>query len=187
MKSHKRTSETAIGRPRVAASLLGLLLLCTGCTVLEWLGGITHRRLESPEMRSYLEAAQRAKRVELGFTSLPENGLVRVEVPRWKRHYDVMLHIDRGTLSRTVAFVIRDGQLTWSGEQEIHYGPREYTNVDGKQREYLVVSYSTVKGSGTPEGSYVDYRGPDQDLEMRATQHRLPAEDARRIWESWPK
>jgi hypothetical protein len=166
---------------------VGLVLICTGCSVLEWLGGVTHQRLESPEMRPYLQAAQQSKRVERGFTSLPENGPVRVEVPRWKRHYDVMLHIDRGNLSRTIAFIVRDGQPSWSGEQEIHHGPREYTNVDGTHREYLVVSYSTVKGSGTPEGGYVDYRGPDVDLEMRATQRRLSADDARRIWETWHK
>ena len=172
---------------RECAFLIGLGLICAGCTVLEWLGGITHHRLDSPELKQYVAAAQRSARAELGFTPLPETGPVRVELPRWKKHYDVMLHIERGNLSRTVDFLVRDGQAVWSGEQEIHYGPRQFTNVDGTHREYLVISYSTVQGSGTPKGGYVDYRGPDVELQTRAAKRLLSAAGAKRIWESWPQ
>lgn len=142
----------AAGAARRGSVLLAVALVCTGCTVLEWLGGVTHQRLENPEMKQYLVAAQRSKRVELGFTPLPEAGPVRVEVPRWKKHYDVMWHIHRGNLSRTVDFLVLDGQPAWSGEQEIHYGPREFTNVDGTHREYLVVFVLHCRRFGYPKG-----------------------------------
>jgi hypothetical protein len=166
--------------------VLGLALISTGCPLLEWLAGITHQRLEDPRVKPYLEAARRSRRSDLGFTQLPEAGSVRVEVPRWKTHYDVMLHIDRGNVTRTVDFLVRGGQPVWSGEQEIHYGPREYTTVDGTHRESLVISYSTVQGSGNPVG-WGFYSGPDAELTMRSFRKLLSVEDARRIWETWPE
>ena len=43
---------------------------------------------------------------------------MRVEVPRFKRYYDVMLYINGDRISRTVDFLLNDGRPTWSGEQE---------------------------------------------------------------------
>src|SRR5947209_19830296 len=91
----------------------------SGCQVLEWMGGITHARLEDAAVKPYLDSAARSSRAELGFTALPQEGEVGVEIPRTKTYYDVMLHIDRGNVSRTVNFLRRDGQLIWSGQQEI--------------------------------------------------------------------
>ncbi len=138
-------------------------------------------------MKPYQEAALRSIRVDLGFTPLPSSGPVQIEIPRSKAHYDAMLHIEQGSVSRTVAFLVRDGLPVWSGEQEIHYSQRQFETVDGTVREQLVISYSTVKGSGTPMGGYVDYWGPDSALQQRANQHQLSVADAKRLWEAWPK
>jgi hypothetical protein len=151
------------------------------------MGGITHARLEDAHVKPYLEAAAHSKRAELGFTELPVEGPVRVEVPRSKTYYDVMLHIDRGKVSRTVDFLLQGAQPVWSGEQEIHYSGRQFDTVDGRVGENLVVSYSTVAGSGTPKGGYVLYLGPDQELEQRSIQRQLSVADAKRIWDTWPK
>jgi len=158
-----------------------LPLLVGACTVLEWAGGITHARLEDSELASYLAAADASDRNRLGFSPLPKSGPVRVERPRDKRHYDVMLHIDEKKLSRTVDFLVRDGRPVWSGEQEIHYSGRMFETVDGQVAEHLVVSYSTVEGDGTPKGGYVSYWGPDGKL----MEQKLTIADAQRIWRQW--
>jgi hypothetical protein len=169
------------------ALLLAALLALAGCRALEWMGGITYAHLEEAHMKPYLDAATRSARTELGFSELPVQGPVRVEVPRSKKHYDVMLHIDRGRVTRTVDFLLRGTQPVWSGEQEIHYSGRQFDTVDGRVGEHLVLSYSTVVGSGTPKGGYVDYFGPDQELERRSIQHQLSVADVRRIWDAWSK
>jgi len=151
------------------------------------MGGITHARLEDASVTPYLAAAARSTRAELGFTELPVAGPVRVEVPRSKTHYDVMLHIERGNVSRTVDFLLQDGRPVWSGEQEIHFSGRQFETVDGRVGENLVLSYSTVAGSGTPKGGYILYFGPDRELEQRSIQRELSVVDARRIWDTWPK
>ena len=165
--------------------LLTALLLFSGCNALEWLGGVTHDQLESPRLKPYLEAADRSRRADLGFTPLPREGLVRVERPRSKRHYDVMLHIERANVSRTVAFLLRGDTPEWSGEQEIHYSEREFTTVDGTGQEHLVLSFSTVKGSGVPKGGYVSYWGPDQVLRQRSMQNQIPVSEVHTIWATW--
>jgi hypothetical protein len=169
------------------ALFLTALMAASGCRGLEWMGGITHARLEDASVQPYLLAAGRSMRAELGFTELPVQGPVRVEVPRSKTYYDVMLHIERGNVSRTVNFLLRDGHPVWSGEQEIHFSGRQFETVDGRVGENLVVSYSTVAGSGTQKGGYVTYFGPDQQLEQRSIQGQLSVADARRIWDTWLK
>src|SRR5207245_11762170 len=105
------------------------------------LGGISHARRGDAAVKPYLDSAARSSRAELGFTALPQEGEVGVEIPRTKTYYDVMLHIDRGNVSRTVNFLRRDGQLIWSGEQEIHRRGRFCKTVDGGVNESLTVYY----------------------------------------------
>src|SRR5262249_55036032 len=112
--------------------VLAALLASVGCRALEWMGGITHAQLEDPQMKPYLDAAAQSARAERGFSELPVEGLVGVEVPRSKKYYDVMLHIDRGRVTRTVDFLLKGTQPVWSGEQEIHYSGREFDTVDGR-------------------------------------------------------
>ena len=170
----------------IGVLLVWAMALCSGCSVLEWVGGIHQSKMESSELKPYLDAALHSRRSELGFTPLPSSGLVRVEIPRLKTHYDAMLHIGQGSVSRTVAFLVRNGSPEWSGEQEIHYSPREFKTVDGMIRESLVISYSTVEGAG-PTGGYILYWGPDLEVQRRSDEHRLSVADAKRMWDGWPK
>jgi hypothetical protein len=163
------------------------LLLSGGCRVLEWVGGVTHARLGDGRIEPYIQAAARSRRAELGFSPLPRQGDVGVEIPRFKRHYDVMLHFGGRRVSRTVAFLVRGGNPVWSGEQEIHYSGRTFETVDGQVEEHFVLSYSTVKGDGTPLGGYVAYWGPDEKLMQRTTTNRISVAEAKRIWETWPQ
>lgn len=167
----------------LAAALLG----GSGCRALEWMGGITHDRLDGPALKPYLEAASRSNRAALGFTALPQEGDVGVEIPRMKTCYDAMLHINHGNVSRTADFLRRDGQLVWSGEQETHRSGRFFKTVDGDVAEQMTVTYSTVAGSGTPEGGSVHYWGPDQSVQERSDRQQLSVADAKRIWEEWSK
>jgi hypothetical protein len=161
------------------------LVAGSGCRAFEWMGGITHARLDDAAVKPYLDSAAQSNRAELGFTVLPQDGDVRVEIPRTKTYYDVMLHIDRGHVSRTVNFLRRDGQLVWSGEQEIHSSGRSFKTVDGDVNESLTISYSTVVGSGTPKGGFVLYWGPDQALQERSDRNQMSVADAKKIWERW--
>ncbi len=177
---------------RCALALVGAVAFCVGCGVLEWASGIHQSKMENTELKPYLDAASRSSRLELGFTAMPPSGPVRVEIGargilRSKTHYDAMLHINQGNVSRTVAFLIRDGLPVWSGEKEAHYSPRKFKTVDGTVREHLVISYSTVQGSGTPKGGYVDYWGPDSRLQGQANQGQLSVAAAKRVWDGWPK
>jgi hypothetical protein len=165
---------------------VAIVVVCSGCTILEWAGGSTRARLEDTRVKPYLDAASRSNRVTLGFSPLPATGDVRVEVPRFKTHYDVMLHIDGARISRTVDFLLVNGQPVWSGEQETHRSGRTFESVDGEIPEQLVLSYSTVQGSGTPLGGYVSYWGPDEKLTERSRAPLSPQE-ARQIWTAWPQ
>ncbi len=183
----QRVRPVNSGRPHRLAILLAGTLLSSGCSVLEWLGGLTHERLEGAKLKPYLNAAEQSNREALGFTPLPKSGPVSLELPRSRKHYDAMLHIERGPVSRTVDFVVKDGRLVWSGEQEIHFSGRQFETADGPVTEQLVISYSTVAGSGTPKGGYVDYWGPDLELQERANRHRLSVAEAKAIWDGWPQ
>ena len=152
------------------------------CMALEWAGGVSQARLEDSELAPFLAAAQKSKRAALGFSPLPVQGLIRVERPRSKRHYDVMLHIDLGGVSRTVSFLLKDSRPVWSGEQEIHYSGKRFTTVDGDVAEFMVISYSTVEGDGAPLGGYVQYHGEDPELNAIRT---LSVVDAQRVWARW--
>jgi hypothetical protein len=172
-------------RMRLVVFLVAALVAGSGCRAFEWIGGMTHARLDDAAVKPYLDSAAQSSRAEFGFTALPQHGDVRIEIPRMKTYYDVMLHIHRGNVSRTVHFLRRDSQLIWSGEQEIHSSGRFFKTVDGDVNESLTISYSTVVGSGTPKGGYVLYWGPDQALQERSDRNQISVADAKRIWEKW--
>ena len=177
MKQAKWTRWLAI----VAFSVLG------GCSFLQWAGGITTAQMGSAEVQPYLAAAAASPRVAMGFSPLPTSGPVGIELPRYEKDYDVMLHLGAGNVSRTVTFLTRNGRLEWIGEQEIHRGPRTYDSVDGTSSEAVVLSCSLEARSGAPKGCYASYDGPNTDTDRQIRFFDVTVVEAQRIWEAWDR
>lgn len=139
--------------------------------------------MESEALRPFREAAGRSDRDGYGFGPFPTEGDVRLEEGKAESTgYEILLHVGGKRLLREVAF-IRDnsGAYRWIGEQEVHEGPREYDTEDGRHREFVAITYAEKAMRGWPQGSQVEYRGPDAAL---MTQN-LSVEDARALIERW--
>lgn len=158
---------------------IGCLLAVAACSL------DTHNAdLADPEVAAFADM-YRIDRAPLGMTPVPRTGAVRIEYSTTSgaasAGYDAMLHI-YGATSRTIAFERVDSVYKWLGEQETTYGPREFDNVDGRFREYIVVTYSRRARPGQPEGLRIDYGGEDSVLS-----HRFPLtlDDIRPVLAAW--
>jgi hypothetical protein len=99
-----------------------------------------------------------------------------------KAPYDAMLHIYADT-SRTVAFRKTSDGYKWIAETEEHYGPKNYTNIDGTFQEMLVVEYQIETVNGIPTNEiWVSYYGDDSRL---AGKEPLTLAGIRPILEEW--
>lgn len=95
---------------------------------------------------------------------------------------DALLHIYADT-ARTVAFRKTPDGYKWIGETEEHYGPKSYTNVDGKFQEEPAVTYQTEHLDGTPTNQVrISYCGNDKRL---AGHDGLTLEATKPILEEW--
>lgn len=121
----------------------------------------------------------------MGFTPLQTNDDVRLESAHFfeKTKYDVMLHI-QGRTSRTIMFRRDRSGYRWTGEQEIHEGPRQYTTVDGTFYEQIVITFETERNAALKANELeVDYLGENPKLEDR--HHALTLVDVLPIVQVW--
>jgi hypothetical protein len=113
-----------------------------------------------------LKAIAVVDRASLGFTAIPTNADCRLETGS-RSGYDAMLHIYGGT-HRTIAFRKTQNGYRWIAEQEIHYGPNMFTDVDGTFQEHLVVEFQIEPVNGIPTNEiHVSYIGQDNRLAGR--------------------
>src|SRR5471030_1534578 len=117
---------------RIAPILLGLAAVAlSGCGL-----GPKPFSLSDPKIAPMLKAMAAVDRAAMGFTPIPTNANIRLEMgPR--SGYDAMLHIYAAT-HRTIAFRKTSEGYQWIAEQEIHYGPKMFTTVDGDTQEHIV-------------------------------------------------
>jgi hypothetical protein len=128
-----------------------------------------------------LEAIAAVDRATLGFTEIPKVGRVQLE-EGGNAPYDAMLHIYAGT-SRTVAFRKTVAGYKWIAEQEVTYGPKNFTTVDGTFQENIVIEYQTERVNGVPLNQIViDYHGDDTRL---ADRDHLTIANIKPILEEW--
>ena len=140
-------------------------LLISGCGAGPELGP-KRVSLSDTNVAPMLKAIAAADRDAFGFTPIPTNADIRLELgPR--PGYDAMLHIYGGT-HHTIAFRKTAGGFRWIAEQEIYYGPKMFTDVDGTFQEHLVVEYQTEPVNGIPTNQiHVSYYGQDARLAGR--------------------
>jgi hypothetical protein len=124
-------------------------------------------------------------RESLGLSALPRNGSVAIEQPSAIRArevgYDAMLHFP-GPTGRTIAFERAGSRYRWLGEQEMTFGPREYETADGKQREFIAVTYYRHAVFGQPAGLRIEYWGPDEHLAGRANLTLTDVQPLLQVW-----
>jgi len=110
-----------------------------------------------------LDAIAVVDRASLGFTPISTNADIRLEIGSGSG-YDTMLHVYADT-HRTIAFRKTQTGYRWIAEQEIHYGPKMFTDADGTFQEHLAVEYQTEPVNGIPTNQiYVSYYGQDSRL-----------------------
>jgi hypothetical protein len=135
-----------------------------------------------------VEAIDAVDREALGFTPIESDARVRISKRDWwEDNYDVQLTITGRTV-RHVVFVKSATGYRWIGEQEAHYGPRTWDDVDaGYEREYVCVTYNTqhtVFGGGVPLNEpYVTYHGPDYSGPFSS--YELTLDEAAPVVKEW--
>jgi hypothetical protein len=122
--------------------------------------------MDDPQVQRLVKAADAFNRTAYGFSSIPKEADVRLEL-RPTARYDAMLHINSRTV-RTIAFRSVNGNYVWIGDQETFEGPKTYKSVDGTFHEAITLTYETQSVSGYPLNQLnVDYRGEDPRLAGR--------------------
>jgi hypothetical protein len=138
-----------------------------------------------------LTAIAAVDRASLGFTPISPTAKILLETvdrENWKQEYpaplyDAMLHI-YGETERTISFKKTSDGYQWIGEQEIHYGPKSFTDANGSTyQEHLVIEYWTEPINGIPINQiHVSYIGEDSRL---AGRHDLTLAEIEPILDSW--
>lgn len=165
----KRASSTAIMLTLIVAAL-------ASC-------GLIPRKvaMDNPQVQQLVKAAQSFDRTAYGFSPIPRQADVRLEL-RPTARYDAMLHITAKTV-RTIAFRKENGNYVWIGEQETFEGPKTYKTVDGTFHEAITLTYETQNISGYPLNQLnVSYRGEDPRL---ADRNNLTLAMAKPILKEW--
>ena len=153
--------------------------LAVGVVVLAAACGVFPERVTAsdPRVKSLFAAMAAVDRTALGFTPVPADAELRLEVgPR--SGYDVMLHIESRT-SRTVSFRKTASGYEWIGEQEIHRGPKKWVGPDGEFAEEVTITVQRVPGTGN---TGITYSGEDPRL---AFPRKLTLADVEPILAEW--
>jgi hypothetical protein len=130
-------------------------LLLNGC-------GLIPRKttMDDPQVQRLVKAAQSFDRTAYGFSPVPKQADVRLEL-RPTGRYDAVLQITTKTVW-TIAFRKKNGDYAWIGDQETFDGPKTYKTEDGTFHEAITLTYETQSISGYPLNQLnVTYRGED--------------------------
>jgi hypothetical protein len=123
--------------------------------------------LSDPKIEPMIKALDTVDRASLGFSPIPTNAQITLELQPAGRPYDAMLHV-YGDTSRTIAFRKTVTGYRWIGEQEIYQGPKWRQTVDGTFREEIDIEFQTEPGNGIPTNHLsIQYIGSDTNLTAR--------------------
>jgi hypothetical protein len=150
---------------RRAGESTGIMITVMVAVLLRGCGLIPRKvTMDDPQVQRLVKAAESFDRIAYGFSLIPRQADVRLELRPTSR-YDAMLHITARTF-RTIAFRKENGNYVWVGDQETFEGPKKYTTVDGVFNEAITLTYETQSISGYPLNQLnVTYRGEGPRLE----------------------
>lgn len=158
------------------------LIMLSGC-------GSKHEPLNKrvsrsdPNVVTMLKAIAAVDRAALGFTPILLNS--EIWIGEAQPGYTQMLEVYAGTQRsrRTIVFRNTQDGYRWIAEMEIHYGPKLFTEFQGKAQERLVVEYCTEPFDGIPTINqiHVRYFGNDP----RLTGRELTLADIQPVLEQW--
>jgi hypothetical protein len=139
--------------------------------------------LGNPRIAPMLKAIEMVDRASLGFTPIPTNAEVFLEVTP-SESYDTRLLV-YGKTRRTVTFRKTQEGYQWIAEQEVHSSGKTFQTVDGLTREQLVVAYQVEPVKEFPlRKTCVSYVGIDPRLARRFD---LTLSDVAPILAEWNK
>jgi hypothetical protein len=122
--------------------------------------------MDNPQVQQLLKAAQSFDRTAYGFSPMPRQAEVRLDLRPTDR-YDATLSVTAKTI-HTIEFRKENGSYVWIGDQETFEGPKTYTTEDGTYHEAITLTYEIKKVSGYPLNRLnVSYRGDDPRLAGR--------------------
>ena len=165
---------------RVHFLMGAVFVIASGCRVAPNLGP---RRvsLSDPNIIPMVKAIAAVDRTRFGFTPIPPNAEIFLETSPGPG-YDTMLHVYANT-QRTIAFRKTQDSYRWISEQEIHYGPKMFTDIDGTFQEHLVVEFQTEPVNGIPNNhTHISYSGQDSRL---AGREDLTLKDIQPFIDAW--
>ncbi|OGR26161.1 MAG: hypothetical protein A2139_00920 [Desulfobacca sp. RBG_16_60_12] len=104
-------------------------------------------RFSSPEMDPYRDAIQVLDREALGLTPIPDDAWVEIQADGGPQVWVAIY----GDTSRTIVLKQVPSGYQWIAEQEIAYGPDEWTDHDGAHwQESISIDYQIEDVNGVP-------------------------------------
>lgn len=138
-------------------TLLGVIIACKTSS-----NQRTHDlHLNDPELIPFADMYN-VDRERFCLTPIDEDAAISIEYDSGTTGYDVMLHVEGKKVTRSVAFLSKDKEYVWIGEQEVHYSGREFQTVDGDVNEMIVISYKERPYQDNPKGLSISYWGDYQ-------------------------
>ena len=149
--------------------------------------------LSDPQLAPMLQAIAAVDRAALGFTPIPTNAVVHL-YSRPVAGCDAMLVLDdtpalQNGIDRQIGFRKTANGYKWILEQEIHRGPKTFTQLGNTDHqwhtahEWIVITYETESLTGHPPGKLcVAYDGPDSRIAERKD---LTLDEVRPILVEW--
>ena len=171
-----------------ATLLAAIVISASGCNYASKALGLPQKtKFGSPELVVF-NSMYRVDRNARCLSQLPQNPEdLRLDISSPSRaqrvKYDAMLHIYNYGTSTTISFSKKGSEFMWTGEQEIHQGPRIIETEDGPQHEDIMINSEDVSVSGFPVGTTIRYTYPDSDGHLSFKD--LPCQEARAIIGRW--
>ena len=140
-----------------------------------------HLLFSDPKVSSMREAISVVDRAKLGFTPIPTNAEIYLEVVSDSK---VRLRIQGNTDNHVIFMRKAQGSYKFVFEQEMHYNIRSLSPVNGRFQEYVIIEYSNEPEQMIPTNQvYASYYKNGRWIELR--DHSLAS--VKPILEAWKK
>lgn len=169
----------------LSISLLIVLFIAVGCES-RW---NYQYRLDDKELRPYA-AMYQVDREQYCLSEL--DPLSEVAIHNASYEYgsyeeedpDVVIHLRRNNMTKSIAFAREDGGYVWIGEAETHYSGRTFYGVDGQEEEKIFIGYNLRQfGTWGSAGLTIHYFSEENE----GFPDSLTCDEALLMIESWKR